>query len=188
MIDLLIRKIIHILFGLTLYIMIQIYGKQVQFIFLLIAAFFIIFDIGRYKLKSWGKIFYSAFGKLLKEDEKRNNMTGATLFVLIAAVVIVLFPPHIAKVSILIITFSDSFASIAGQIFPIFTIWKTKSLSGSLAFFLTSVFILDFSFQNDILYLLFVAIIITCIELFADVRFENFLVGLVSATLIYFLL
>jgi hypothetical protein len=57
-----------------------------------------------------------------------------------------------------------------------------------LLFFLTSIFILKFSFQNDILYLSFIAMMITFTELFANERYENFFVGLVSAILIYFLI
>ena len=143
-----------------------------------------ILDYLRKKNKWWKNTFHKLFDTLLKDSEKKGQITGATMFLITSAILSNTFPNRITEVSILILTFADPFASIVGNKISLKNIWRKKTLGGSLSFFVVSLLILNIYFHSNILYLVICALIVTIIELFSGEFLENFLIGFIAAILI----
>jgi dolichol kinase len=85
-----------------------------------------------------GRLVNYLFGFMLRRSES-GNFTGATWVVIAAFLTILLFPDRIAVAVLLMLSISDSFASLIGMTFG-HTRWiGGKSLAGSGAFFLSAV-------------------------------------------------
>ena len=98
--------------------------------------------------------------------------------------------PLIFTISILIESFSDSFAFLVGKYFGKKKIWKTKkTYIGSFVFFITTFFILAYFLKGFTLFeLLFMSIILTLVEIFSKKGLDNFFIPFISSFMIYFLL
>lgn len=182
------RNAIHILFGITSVFLLMKMPGVAPYLLGCAAALFLLFDLWRKRSSWWQRNFYHIFGRLLKPSEKEGGITGATMFLITAAVLSFIFPQKTVATALLILTFADPLASLSGGIFPLKKIRGEKSLTGSMVFFLISLLILGLFFRQDILYLSLVALSVTVAELFAAEKLENFIIGAAAAIMIALLL
>lgn len=101
-------------------------------------AVFLLMEVVRKGHSPLGRLVNFLFGFMLRRSES-GNFTGATWVVIAAFFTILLFPKPIAVAVLLMLSISDSFASLVGM-----TLGQTrwiggKSLAGSGAFFLSAV-------------------------------------------------
>lgn len=98
------------------------------------------------------------------EDEKENwRGLGAQTLILGFLLTIFAFPRDIAIPAILVLTFADAISAIAGGGIKSTVILESRTVFGSLAFFITAFIILNFFFSLPIA--IIVAIIATLAEL-----------------------
>lgn len=180
----LIRKAIHFLFGMIAVLLLYALPQLSPYLFALAAVLFVIFDLWRRLEGQWKKRFHRIFGKLLKASEGKGRITGATTFMLTVAGLSFSFPTKIVITSVLIISISDSLASVAGKLLPMRRIWKEKSLGGSAAFLLSAMTVYHFFLPASFISILFAALLLTLIELFSPEAPENILVGFGAAVIL----
>ena len=120
-------------------------------------------------------------------DEGRFVIGPVTLG-LGAMLVLVLFPPHIAALAIYALAFGDGFASLLGKPFgrikPSFM--HGKSLEGTLACF-AAVFLASWNVSKSINISLITAITATIIEAMPLEDFDNILMPLATALILFLL-
>ncbi|NQT62207.1 MAG: phosphatidate cytidylyltransferase [Candidatus Marinimicrobia bacterium] len=136
------------------------------------------------RLKSGGieKMFMRIFGSALRQHEK-NNLTGATYVFTGAVVAIFLFPKEIAVPALLILSISDTLAALIGIPFGKHKFLK-KSLEGSTAFFISTAVILAIFFPESTIISLIIAAIVTLAEAYPMNLDDNFLIPILSGTLL----
>jgi dolichol kinase len=112
-----------------------------------VAVISLVLDLARYIHPSFSGFFYKIFGFLLRAHEKDNekrNLNGAT-YVLIAAVLVVLFFPKVfAVTAFAILIIGDIAAALIGRKFGRHK-FLAKSLEGTLAFFVTACIVVIFT-------------------------------------------
>ena len=86
---------------------------------------------------------YNKYLGSITRDFEFNSLTGASYIFASTCLIISLFPNNIAIPSLLIMSISDSMASIIGRRYGKVYFLK-KSLEGSIAFFLSSILIIIF--------------------------------------------
>ncbi len=107
----------------------------------------LVIDMLRYFSNGFGKIFYSIFGFLLRKhelDEQKKNLNGATYVLISALVSVFIFPKVFFVTAFSILIISDSVAALVGRKFgkhPLFS----KSLEGTLAFFISGSIVVFFT-------------------------------------------
>lgn len=138
--DEVVRKTIH-LFSLSIPIVYYFVTKELALQILIpMTLVFLLIDLGRYISPHLAKFFYTVFNFLLREherDKKKKNLNGATYVLISAVVCVFIFPKvfFITAFSVLII--SDSAAALIGRKFGSHR-FLSKSLEGTLAFFITA--------------------------------------------------
>jgi len=139
----LLRKGIH-LGSLSIPIIYYFITKELAVMLLIPVTIFSIFlDFGRYVFPSLGKLFYTLFGFMLREhemDQKKKNLSGATYVFISALIVILLFPKVFAILGLAVLIIGDTSAALIGRKFGRHK-FLSKSLEGTLAFFLSSVIV-----------------------------------------------
>ena len=101
---------------------------------------FLIVDLLRHYHAGMASLFQKYFlGTVLREEE-RNTLMGSTYFLFSSILAILFFPKPIAIASLLFLILSDTAAAIVGKGMGRIRIFG-KTLEGSLAFFLSSLFI-----------------------------------------------
>jgi dolichol kinase len=101
---------------------------------------FLIVDLLRHYHAGMASLFQKYFlGTVLREEE-RNTLMGSTYFLFSSILVILFFPKPIAIASLLFLILSDTAAAIVGKGMGRIRIFG-KTLEGSLAFLLSSLFI-----------------------------------------------
>lgn len=183
----LIRKSIHFLFGIVSILLLFWLPEMATEMLLSAASLFLIVDLLRRIKGRWQIIFQRTFGKLLKPSESGGQITGATTFMIAVAGVSITYPHVIVVASILILSISDSLASIIGKLLPVKKIRREKSLTGSIAFFISCLMICWFLIPASFLMLIAGSLVITVIELFAPQAWENILIGFGSAMVLFFI-
>jgi dolichol kinase len=109
-------------------------------ILLPITLLFLLSDLARLYIPPAGRVIDHLFGWLLRKHERDNRgrrLTGATYVLVSAVVCIWVFPKVIVITAFAILIVSDSAAALVGRRYgrhPFFT----KSLEGTLAFFVTA--------------------------------------------------
>ena len=100
----------------------------------------VLIDIVRRTSPGFGKLYDKIFGDILREHEndmKNIFLTGGTYIIIAFFLCVLLFQKEVAILSMLIIVICDTAAAVTGK-----TIGKrkigTKTLEGSIAFFLTA--------------------------------------------------
>jgi dolichol kinase len=177
----LIRKIIHLLFGIISVTALLLIPNITQYLLLLIAGLFIFFDLLRRREGKWREQFYKTFGNMLKSTEIKGRITGATTFWMTVAGLSFSLPQNIVILAVLILSIADPLASIIGRVFPVKRIWHEKSLMGSATFFLSSFVIYYVAAPSFVIPHLFATFLVTLIELFAPEVLENILIGFGAA-------
>ncbi|KAB2839111.1 MAG: dolichol kinase [Melioribacteraceae bacterium] len=112
-----------------------------------LALFSVVVDLGRYFIPSLKKPFYAVFGFLLRDHEKNENnkkLNGATYVLLSAVIMILFFPKIIVVTAFTVLILSDTFAALIGRKFGRHK-FLSKSLEGSLTFFVIGILIVIFA-------------------------------------------
>jgi dolichol kinase len=112
-----------------------------------LTVFSLIADIGRHRLPSFNKFFHSLFGFMLRQhelDSKKKNLSGASYVLISAVIVVLLFPKIFAVTGFTVLIIGDISAALFGRKFGKHR-FLSKSLEGSLAFFITSSVVILFA-------------------------------------------
>ena len=160
------RKLIHLASSAIPFFYFYYSKNLVLAVLIPLTIIFLIIDFLRIKNKNV-KRFYNICFKSITRSKEETSFTGAS-YVLIASVFsILIFDKKIAIISLLIMTISDTMAAIIGRRYGKVKI-NTKTLEGSIAFFLFSLIIVSF-FDGVILVVAFIAILLTTLaELFLN--------------------
>ena len=121
--------------------------------FFLIFCFFI--EIHRKNNHKLSRIFSNWFEFMMRDEEKKGELTGATWVFVGALFTILLVPDPFNIISLLFLSFGDTFAAIIGTKFPYIKLGK-KTLSGSIAGFFACVtigLVIDISITYEIIIL-----------------------------------
>src|SRR5210317_190215 len=130
------RKIIHI--GCSVIPLSYLYyfsREQIITISGFISIGFILAEILRRFSDKTRQIFIFIFKPLLRENEKKKRITGATVLFVSLTLIFIFFNKRTAIPAALILTIADSFAAIFGKKFGRRK-FLNKSVTGSLTFFL----------------------------------------------------
>ena len=153
--DEIVRKLIH-LCSLSIPIVYYFISRTDAIIILSIVTFVALtIDLLRYFSTSFGKIFYSIFGILLRKhelDKEKKNLNGATYVLISALVCVILFPKVFFVTAFSILIISDSMAALVGRKFGNHK-FLSKSLEGTLAFFISASIVVLFTPKVEGLFL-----------------------------------
>jgi len=145
--DELVRKLIH-LFSLSIPIIYYFIPSSTSITILICFTILaLIFDGGRFISKSFAKVFYQAFGFLLRKhelDKEKKNLTGATYVLLSALICAVIFPKLIFVTAFTILIISDTMAALIGRKFGKRKFLR-KSFEGTLSFFISAGIVVIFT-------------------------------------------
>ena len=145
--DELVRKLIH-LFSLSIPIIYYFIPSSTSIAILIgFTIFALIVDGGRFISKSFAKVFYQAFGFLLRKhelDKEKKNLTGATYVLLSALICALIFPKVIFVTAFTILIISDTMAALIGRKFGKRRFLR-KSFEGTLSFFISASIVVFFT-------------------------------------------
>ena len=145
--DELVRKLIH-LFSLSIPIIYYFIPSSTSIAILIgFTIFALIVDGGRFISKSFAKVFYQAFGFLLRKhelDKEKKNLTGATYVLLSALICALIFPKVIFVAAFTILIISDTMAALIGRKFGKRKFLR-KSFEGTLSFFISASIVVFFT-------------------------------------------
>ena len=186
------RKLIHLFDSIIPLSLFFIQRETLIIILLPITIVFIFLDFTRHHIAIVGKLYSSLFDRVTRSIEKeKNNVTGATYYLLGCLLTVYLFKDiSVIMSSLLIMSISDSFAALIGVRYGKTKLYNGKTLEGSFAFLLSTIIILSIFAVNLNLYaLIFVSLIITCVELFSFYRVnDNLTIPICSAILLQYFL
>ena len=132
------RKIIHISSAL---IPLAYYWGAPKSVILSLSAFlaggFLLADLLRLNFALARKYFLAVFSVLLRADEKKNKLTGATYLFLGMVLSVLLFPPKAAISAMFFATLADPAAALIGKRYGT-DLFFDKTIEGALAFYLTA--------------------------------------------------
>jgi len=144
--DEVVRKLIH-LCSLSIPIVYYFIPRNDALIILgAVTTFALVIDLLRQFSGRFGKIFHSFFGFLLRKhelDQKKKNLNGATYVLISALICVFVFPKVIFITAFSILIISDSMAALIGRKFGKHK-FLSKSLEGTLAFFLSAIIVVFF--------------------------------------------
>lgn len=158
--------------------------EQIVIICSIICILFLIAEFLRFTHGKSKQLFSLIFSSLLRDDEKNKHITGATYLFLSATVTFIIFEKAIAIPAVLILTVSDSLAAIVGKMTD-FGRFFNKSLSGSVAFFVSSVVIIRLCLPELGWLVMLVAVLITVIEALPLKINDNILIGVGTAIILF---
>ncbi|MCL5795588.1 MAG: hypothetical protein M1338_04525, partial [Patescibacteria group bacterium] len=150
-----------------------------------IALFFIIIDLVRLFFRQINQFLFQRVSGFLKRKDTRR-FSSMTFFLTAIFIIILVFPQSIAIASVLFLIFGDLAAKFFGLLYGR-TKFLTKTLEGSLAYFVFALLIaFIFTFFAPILFWILIlgalsAAVIETISIFGID--DNFTVGLVSAAI-----
>ena len=149
------RKAIHISNAIIPLGYMYIFQDKIDMIIIL--SFFLIFcffvEIARKNNDLVSIIFTRYFSFMLRENEKKGALTGATWVFVGALFTVLLIPPPFSILALLFLSIGDTFSAIIGMQFPFIRIGE-KTLSGSIAGFIACVIlglILDTPISHNVL-------------------------------------
>lgn len=138
-----IRKLLH-LFSLSIPTVYYFITKELALTILIpLTLFSLLVDYGRYYHKTLSALVDKIFGFMMRKhekDSKKKNLNGATYVLLSAVIVIILFPKVFVVTAFAVLIIGDSSAALVGRKFGK-TKFLLKSLEGTLAFFVSSCFV-----------------------------------------------
>ncbi|MCE1165178.1 MAG: SEC59/DGK1/VTE5 family protein [Bacteroidetes bacterium] len=181
------RKLVHII---STVIPVVYYFTSYEFIITLVGTgtvIMILIDVLKRYSQPVGSLYKMVFVRILREDEKdfgKKLFTGGTYYAFGIFLSLLFFSMEVAIASILVMIWCDTLAAIVGKSFGRIRINGSKTLEGSLMFFVTGLVI------TFILYLLMPAFpsliygaialfITTLIELYIDKLNDNLTIPLV---------
>jgi len=155
--DEVVRKLIH-LCSLSIPIVYYFIPRTDALIILgAVTAFALVVDLLRQFSGRFGKIFHSFLGFLLRKhelDQKKKNLNGATYVLISALICVFVFPKVIFITAFTILIISDSMAALIGRKFGKHK-FLSKSLEGTLAFFISAIIVVFFTPKIEGLHLEF---------------------------------
>ena len=164
------RKIMHLVSSIIGFSVLILDKNLYMPLLFTITLFVVSFDFLRIKFEFMEKIYYLFFRIFTRVDEN-EQITGASFLFIGSCIVVFFFEQQIAAAGLLVLSFSDSFAALVGIIFGKTKLFN-KTLEGSMAFFITSLIILNLLgfdlFQN-----LTVSCIATIVELFSSYKYND---------------
>ena len=170
------RKLIHLFDSVIPLSLFYISRENLLFILTPITIIFIILDFSRHHITFLGKIYSTFFNIVTREiEQKRNNVTGASYYLLGCLIVVYFFNDiNIIISSLLIMSISDSFAALVGVKYGKTKIYGKKSLEGSFSFFISTIIIL-YMFMNNLspFEYIYISLLITIVELFSFHRIND---------------
>jgi len=181
------RKLIHLFDSVIPLSLFYISRENLLFILTPVTIIFIILDFSRHHITFLGKIYSTFFNIVTREiEQKRNNVTGASYYLLGCLIVVYFFNDiNIIISSLLIMSISDSFAALVGVKYGKTKIYGKKSLEGSFSFFISTIIIL-YMFMNNLstIEYIYISLLITLVELFSFHRINDNLTIPVFAALV----
>ena len=139
------RKSIHLS---ALWIPALIYFSHPGFAIMVFSVLFVgntILEYGNYKRYRWArKTFGLIFYRLLRKKETRRNtfQVSGSMYVLMAAIACTLmFSKPVAVIALTVMLISDTCAALFGKAFGTRKLYRQKSLEGTVAFFMSALFI-----------------------------------------------
>ncbi len=170
------RKLIHLFDSVIPLSLFYISRENLLFILTPITIIFITLDFARHHISYLGKIYSTFFNIVTREiEQKRNNVTGASYYLLGCLIVVYFFQDiNIIISSLLIMSISDSFAALIGVKYGKTKIYGKKSLEGSFSFFVSTIIIL-YMFMNNLspFEYIYISLLITLVELFSFHRIND---------------
>ena len=170
------RKLIHLFDSVIPLSLFYISRENLLFILTPLTIIFIILDFSRHHITFLGKIYSTFFNIVTREiEQKRNNVTGASYYLLGCLIVVYFFHDiNIIISSLLIMSISDSFAALVGVKYGKTKIYGKKSLEGSFSFFISTIIIL-YMFMNNLstIEYIYISLLITLVELFSFHRIND---------------
>ena len=134
----LLRKSIHLVTSvIPLFYYFGASRQTILFMSVFLTAGFMTADVLRMNFDLARKYFLIVFSKLLREDEQKRRLTGASWLFLGMTAAFYLFPKEAAIPAVLFLTLADPVAAIAGKKFGS-DFFFGKSIEGSLGFYLTA--------------------------------------------------
>jgi len=158
--------------------------EQIILLSSIISIGFLSAEFLRFRFPRVQTLFSSIFHPLLRDSEKAKNLTGATYLFLSATVTFVLFEKSIAVPSVLVLTVADSLAAIVGKITNSISFF-TKTLAGTLTFFITGLLVLLLFVAQPALRLLIVIGPVTILEAAVVKINDNLLIPLSTGFILY---
>ena len=145
--DEVVRKLIH-LCSLSIPVIYYFIPQSNAIIILSILTFLaVLIDVSRYFFPSFGKLFYTLFGFLLRKHEvdgRKKNLNGATYVFISALLGVIIFPKVLFLTAFPILIISDSTAALIGRKYGRHKL-LAKSLEGTLAFFISASIVVLFT-------------------------------------------
>jgi dolichol kinase len=141
----------------------------------IVALIFIVTDFIRLATKR-------SLSAVFKKKEA-NRFSSMTLFLVSAFLSFLLFPGTIPYVSLICITFGDFFSKVIGMRFGTITLYKSRTLQGTLAFLAGSLmfnYIAGVFLPIPIAYIAVGCVIAAITELFSEAIDDNFSVSIVT--------
>jgi dolichol kinase len=149
--DEVVRKLIH-LCSLSIPVIYYFISKNNAVVILsIVTSIAIILDLSRYFSPTVSRIFYSIFGFLLREhevDKTKKNLNGATYVLISALLCVIIFPKILFLTAFSILIISDSLAALIGRKYGSHK-FLSKSLEGTLAFFISAIVVVLFTPKID---------------------------------------
>ena len=181
------RKAIHIFIIIIPIFHIYIFKNKIDMIIFLatmvIFCFFI--EIFRNQNSLISKFFAKYLSFMMRSFEKQGSLTGSTWVFLGSLITIILVPQPFSLLALFYLAFGDTLAALVGMKFPFIKIGN-KTLSGSLACFITCLFIgliFDFEISSEII--LIGAFTATIAELISIKINDNISIPLLSGCAMY---
>ena len=149
-------------------------------------AVWLLLEFFRLSNKKAKRIYKSVFGRVTRDFED-SSLTGASYVLLSSFIILLFFSKYVCIASLLIMSFSDTFAAIIGKIYGKTKIGN-KTLEGSFAFFLTSFLVVVLMSPYISIFPALLAIsLATVVELFPVKNIDdNFSVPIVCAIIMSF--
>ena len=149
------RKAIHISNIIIPFGYLYIFQDKIEMLvilsFFLILCFFI--ELSRNKNDKVLSVFNKYFRFMMRENEKKGALTGATWVFVGALFTVLLIPAPFSILSLLFLSVGDTFAALIGMQFPYLKLGE-KTLSGSIAGFFACIIvglIIDIHISHDVL-------------------------------------
>ena len=164
------RKTVHLLNSIIVLIF-YLYGKETTlYILIPISIGFVIIDLLRINTRYISRI-YNYFFEYITREEENKKLTGASYVFIAYSLIILFFDREIAIPSLLIMSISDSLAALIGKKYGLMHI-GTKTIEGSLTFFISSIIIITFSSLNIYIGII-CCVITTFVELFTPKEIDD---------------
>ncbi len=177
------RKIIHITILIVLVVYVafnQQYGKQIALLVLTaLLIFFFVLEYFRLEL-NWKMSFFSAFIR----PKEQHRMYGVIFFLSAAIILLAVFDFPIALAALLMTTFGDMTAALAGKKYGTTLIFRNKTLVGFIAELTVNLIVglsIGFLFSLNIYIPILMAFTATIVETLLDELDDNLIVPICTA-------